>query len=411
LRRILLIFKNDLRRRLKSPLSVIILMVIPIFMTGIMGLVFAPSSNNQMARIQVLVTDNDGEIVSRFLKATFESPQMRGMFEISYVDEKVGINLMEDGRASALIIIPKGFSHLVLANKKAQLRVIKNPSEQFMPTIVEDFMRTYAVVISGFTQIFGDQLSALNLQTKKTSEGEGIEYLSRLMFSGQIKGFDQVISYINPLMINLKTELKKKVKKTTSFNLFTYILPAISVMFLLFIIEIFLREILSEREDGKLQRIMFSPIRVRELILGRIISGWLMGIMVYGLIIIVGILLFKIQWGNYGLIFIMVAITCFWIASFFALLNSFFKNKNQAGSFSAPIVMVFSAFGGSMVPINQLPDVFNLVSNLTINHWFAKGITLIIEGSFPLLPIVVILISGLILFTFAVKSLKKRILV
>jgi len=231
------------------------------------------------------------------------------------------------------------------------------------------------------------------------------------MFSGQIKGFDQVISYINPLMINLKTELKKKVKKTTSFNLFTYILPAISVMFLLFIIEIFLREILSEREDGKLQRIMFSPIRVRELILGRIISGWLMGIMVYGLIIIVGILLFKIQWGNYGLIFIMVAITCFWIASFFALLNSFFKNKNQAGSFSAPIVMVFSAFGGSMVPINQLPDVFNLVSNLTINHWFAKGITLIIEGSFPLLPIVVILISGLILFTFAVKSLKKRILV
>jgi len=145
LRRILLIFKNDLRRRLKSPLSVIILMVIPIFMTGIMGLVFAPSSNNQMARIQVLVTDNDGEIVSRFLKATFEYPQMRGMFEISYVDEKVCINLMEDGRASALIIIPKGFSHLVLANKKAQLRVIKNPSEQFMPTIVEDFMRNIGI--------------------------------------------------------------------------------------------------------------------------------------------------------------------------------------------------------------------------------------------------------------------------
>jgi ABC-2 type transport system permease protein len=384
-------------------------MVIPLFMTGIMGLVFGPSTKNQMPGIKVLVADNDQGIGAQFLLAAFESPQMKKMFQISYVNESEGFNIIEDGQASALIIIPSQFSRRVLKGEEIQLQIIKNPSEQFLPTIVEDFMRTYAVVISGFMQIFNDQLSAINLSDKSFSGGSKIADIGTLLATGTISGFDKIQAYLKPLMIDLKTEVEKTKKQAASFNLFTYIFPGISIMCLLFIIEIFLREILSEREDGKLQRIMFSPIRTRELILGRIFSGWMMGILVYVIMVVFGILIFDINWGNYLYVFIFVSITCFWIASFFALLNSFFKNKNQAGSFTAPIILVFSAFGGSMVPLNQLPDVLNLASSLTINYWFIKGITLITEGSFPLIPFVVVSASGYLLFIIAVKSLKNRI--
>jgi ABC-type multidrug transport system permease subunit len=182
-------------------------------------------------------------------------------------------------------------------------------------------------------------------------------------------------------------------------------------MFLLFIIEVFLRDILTEREDGKLQRMMFAPLRSMELITARILSGWLMGIMVYLVVVIAGGLIFSISWGNYGYLFLLITVTCFWIAAFFAMLNAFFKNKNQAGAFTSPIILVFSAFGGSILPVDQLPGAVNWFSSLTLNHWFITGTKTINAGEFPTLPIAVIAVSGVVLFLLASIFLKKRITV
>jgi len=156
---------------------------------------------------------------------------------------------------------------------------------------------------------------------------------------------------------------------------------------------------------------MFSPIRTREFIFARIISGWMMGILVYLVIVLLGVLLFNISWGNYLYLFVFVAVTCFWIAGFFALLNAFFKNKNQAGALTSPIILVFSAFGGSIIPVNQLPGAFHWVSDFTLNRWFIKGVEQIGSGSFPTLPFGVVFLSGMILFLLAEKFLKKRIIV
>ena len=146
-----------------------------------------------------------------------------------------------------------------------------------------------------------------------------------------------------------------------------------------------------------------------EFILGRIVSGWIMGILVYLVIVIMGAAVFSISWGNMGHLFIFVTISCFWIASFFALLNSFFKNKNQAGAITSPIILIFSAFGGSIIQVEQLPKGLGLVSNLTFNHWFITGARAINSGNFPWLPFSIIFVSAVILFLLAVLFLRRRI--
>ncbi len=50
------------------------------------------------------------------------------------------------------------------------------------------------------------------------------------------------------------------------------------------------------------------------------------------------------------------------------------------------IILVFSAFGGSIIPVNQMPGAFHWVSNITLNQWFIKGVEQIGSGSFPTLP-------------------------
>jgi ABC-2 type transport system permease protein len=414
MRRILLIFKNDVKRRLKSPYAVLVLLLIPVVMTGIIGAIFAPSQGeNKLPKIKVLVVDKDKNIGSKILLGTFDSPQLKEMFQVTIVDETEGKKLISKGKASALLVIPEKFSDHLIKAEKSEFLVIKNPSEQFLPDIVEEFMVTSSVIISGVVQVFETEIKAIDALTDIPMEQVSIAAMTPFLEQGKEK-IVTLNKFLSPLLIQLKEEVtgkKEEEEKGPAFNIFSFILPGMSVMFLLFIIEIFIRDILIEREDGKFQRMMFSPIRSMEYIFARIISGWVMGIVVCLVIVLVGILLFNINWGNYLYLFIFVTVTNCWIAAFFALLNSFFKNRRQSGAFTAPIILVFSVFGGSIIQVDQLPGAFRMVSYITLNRWFIKGVDLIRSGTFPTLHFAVLLLTGMILFLLASVFLKKRIVI
>lgn len=408
MKKILLIFKKDFKNRMKSPYAVLVLLFIPFLMTAILGLVFSPGEQeNALPKIKVLVVDKDKNIASKFLIQAFETPQMKDMFHISIVTEEEGKKLIAKGKASALIIIPKDFSDNILHGKKSQFRLIKNPSEQFLPVIVEEFMNTFAVIVSGFVQVFAEEINGVRLLTETPMENISITDMTPFLEKSRLK-IIALQDYLDPLLIQLKEEVKgkeKEEKKEPGFNIFGLILPAISIMFLLFIVEIFLRDILSERENGILQRIMFSAVRPVEYILAKMFSGVIMGMLAYFIIVLAGILIFDMSWGNYLYLLVLITVTCFWIACFFALVHSFFKNKNQAGGVTSAIVIVFSAFGGSMIPVDQMPAAFQQVSRFTLNYWFIKGAETIKQGDFPTLPLLIILSTAVILFFFAIMVL------
>ena len=411
MRRILLVFLNDARRRLKSPVAILVLMLTPLVMTGIIGSVFKPSGNNtELPKIKLLIVDKDVNIGSRFFLGSFSSPQIEDMFDISVVKEEEGMDLISKGKASALVIIPEDFSERIIKAEKSEFTVIKNPSEQFLPLIVEEFMNTYAVIISGFVVAFEPEIREIESLLDDNLEDIDIQDMVPFMEKGK-KKIEKIGSYLDPLLIQLKSEVKGKdaSESTAGLNIFAYILPGMSIMFLFFIIEIFIREILSEREDGKLQRMMFSPMKTGELILARILSGWIMGTFALLLIILTGVLLFGIKWGNYLSMFVLSAVVCFWIAAFFSLLNGFFKNRNQAGAFTAPIILGFSALGGSIFPVNNLPSGIQFFSRMTPNYWFIEGSLKIKDNIFPSLSIGIFLVTGVLLFILASFFLKKRI--
>ncbi len=409
MKRVLLIFKNDVKRRIKSPYTILVMLLIPIFMTGILGAIFSPSENT-LPKIKVLVVDKDKNIASKFLLGAFDSPQLKEMFQVSIVDETEGKKLISKGKASALIIIPEKFSDRLIKAEKSEFLVIKNPSEQFLPNVVEEFMATFAVIISGFVQVFEPEIKAVDRLLNIPLEQVSITAMTPFLEQSKSKILT-LKNYLSPLLIQMKEEVTGKKKEEPGLNIFSVVLPGMSIMFLLFIIEIFLRDILVEREDGKFRRMMFAPMRTMEFVFARIASGWVMGIFVYLVTVLLGILLFNIAWGNYLYLFIFTTVTCLWIAAFFALLDSFFKNRNQAGVFTAPIIMVFSVFGGSILPVNQMPEAVRWVSFMTLNHWFIKGVEQIRSGSFPLIPFGILVLSGVLLFLLASQFLKKRITV
>jgi len=411
MRRIFLILGNDIRRHLKAPLVIIIFIAIPLVMTGLIGLVFGPrTENSRLPPIPVLLVDNDKGFVAKLMLGAFDVDEMKKMFQVTVIGEEEGRQRMEAGKASAMVIIPERFTFDLLEIKPVVLTVIKNPAEQFLPDVVEEFMNTLAVMLSGAVQAFADEARGIRAMLDSPLATFSWEALAPEFGKAQKK----VIAagkYLNPLLIRLKEEETQAAGVKTRFtqvDLFSAVLPGMAIMFLLFIVQTLMRDLLSEREDGKLRRMMTTPLRPLELISARLLGGWIMGMIVLLVMVAAGTLVFRVKWGPFGYFLILGAVASFWTAALFGLLHALFRNRNQAGALSAPIILAFSLFGGSMMNPEAMPKAFRAVGILTPNRWFIDGAALIRDGRLPWAALLVLAVSGLVLMALAVRALRRR---
>ena len=154
MKKIFVIFLCDFKRRMKNPISIFLMMLIPLVITLLVGLVFGGQGEQKLPAIKVLLVDNDGGVVSGFLKNGMQQDTLAKMIDLKVVDSDTGEKLMENGKASALIEIPENFSRDFLDRKPAEIRLVKNPAETFLPVIVEEMVKTMVVLLDRAAFVF-----------------------------------------------------------------------------------------------------------------------------------------------------------------------------------------------------------------------------------------------------------------
>lgn len=412
MRRLLLVLGNDVKRHLKSPAAILIFIAIPMVMTALIGLIFAPrTEESALPPIPVVLVDHDKNVASKILLGAFDADRLKKMFEVTVADEAEGRKRMEKGRASAIVIVPEKFTLDLLDARTTTLTVVKNPAEQFLPDVVEEFMNTLAVMLSGAVQAFAAEAKGIRAMLDAPVDSIPWAALGPELGKAQKKVL-AARRVLDPLLLGIKAEKTKSSgagTQITKRDLFSIMLPGMAVMFLLFIVQTIMRDIISEREDGKLRRLMTTPLRPMELIGARLAGGWIMGLAVLLVMAALGTLIFRARWGNFGYFLLLGAAASFWIAAFFGLFGALVRNRNQAGALGAPIILAFSLFGGSMMNPEAMPRAFRAVGVLTPNRWFIDGAALVRDGRFPLLPLIVFVVVGLALAALAVPALRRRI--
>jgi ABC-2 type transport system permease protein len=325
-------------------------------------------------------------------------------------DETDGRKRMEKGKASAMIVVPERFTLDLLEAKTTTLTVVKNPAEQFLPDVVEEFMNTLAVMLSGAVQAFAEEARGIRAMLDGPIASFPWDKLGPELGKAQ-KKMVAAEKVLNPLLLGLKEEETPAAGAKTRFtqrDLFSIMLPGMAIMFLLFIVQTLMRDIISEREDGKLRRMMTTPLRPMELVGARLVGGWVMGVAVLLVMVAVGTLIFRAHWGPFGYFLLLGAAASFWTAAFFGLFHALVRNRNQAGAFAAPIILAFSLFGGSMMNPEAMPKAFLAVGTVTPNRWFIDGAALVRDGKFPAASLLVLVGSGLVLAALAVPALRRR---
>ena len=80
---------RDLKRTANAPVGTLLMLLIPLILSGIIGLSFGSGGDGaQLPKIKLLVLDRDGGILSRFLSSGLSQEQASAYLDVRYVGEE-----------------------------------------------------------------------------------------------------------------------------------------------------------------------------------------------------------------------------------------------------------------------------------------------------------------------------------
>lgn len=370
------LLKKDLLRRYKNPLGFIVLIILPLVLVGLMGLVFAPSNNNNVLQpIKLQIEDHDQSFLSKMLPGAFGSDQLASMFDVQPVDSGKGRAMMDAGKASALLIIPEDFGADVFDGKPTKLILIKNPGEAFSPKIAEETVFIFAEGLDRLFRLAEEPLSAIRENVKAQQDITDAETAQiSIMFSRLIR---QVEVYLFPPLITLeKAEADNEQNQSNTVNIFGYILAGVMVMSLFFVLDNVAKDIFVEQENRTLYRIKTSPASLRQYALSKMLSTGLVGLLSHFLVWALGSLIFQIHFAPTQLFrFIVFSfVILFSLTALILFLYTVLRSRSQASAIIPIIVIFFSMVGGSMIPVNSLPDFIQKMAVVSPVYWAVNGL-------------------------------------
>ncbi len=184
-----------------------------------------------------------------------------------------------------------------------------------------------------------------------------------------------------------------------------------TVFFLFFAVGFGVFNLLAERHDGTLRRLLAAPIARSSIIGGKLLTSILAG-MICGAILVVAttMAIDGVEWGDpvgVGLLLIAYVVAA---AGIVALVTSLARTAQQAQIISTQVGTVLGILGGAFFPVS-LGGWLDRLQVVSPHRWFMRGIEDLGTGELSaiVLPMVVLLAIGIMTCALALGGLGRRL--
>jgi ABC-2 type transport system permease protein len=196
-------------------------------------------------------------------------------------------------------------------------------------------------------------------------------------------------------------------------DIYVFMFPGIMYFWVFFIGQGPMQEILTERDDHTLQRIMGSPATLPVFLLSKMVRCFLLCGMIQALLLLVSAGLFGIGWGRPLHLFAVVVVCAFSVTGVLSLLYAVAKTRDQAFALSHTVVVVSGLVGGSFFPIEDMPAMLQSFGRFAPNHWAIVALQSVAFAQPPetlIRPLVVLSAVGLVGSVAALLLLSRRLI-
>jgi ABC-2 type transport system permease protein len=388
---------NDIKIEFSERSTIIFYLILPVVFTAIIGIGLG-GSYGASTKINLPVVDEDNSVEAQKLKDILGQGEV---VNLTSYDTLASARKDLNGQSyPAILVIPQGFGTVLENGQSAHLTLIEQASGDVMS--VEQAVQSASEQLGSAITI-ADQSTSLAAAVRPfASDAERQAYRQT-----NLDAANQALS--NPsAQAELVQSNGQNVAQASSFKqsaagqLVTWVLIT-----LLGGSEVFV----NERLGGTLRRLLTTPSSKGTIILGKIVGRFLLGAVQIALLVGVGALLFKINWGH-DLLALAVILTAFAIAgtALGVMLGAFARTTRQAGGLSVMLSMLLAALGGAWWPMEITPAAYQTVVKVLPSTWAMSGLTSVVmngQGLIAILPQTGILLGFAVVF-FAIGIWKLK---
>ena len=380
MRRVRLLVVKDLKRKIRAPLGLLVVLAFPLLFAGMIGLVFG-SKGESVPRVRLLVENRDGDsFLSGSLVSALTSTQMAEYFDVKVVHDE-GAALMEKGEASALLRIPEGFASDLLDGRPMTLALVRNPAEGILPEIAEQSARMLVEVLDGGARVLRGPLDDLR-PFIGTGKPEITDQSVAAISVAVRHAFDGAATFLTPPAITLADAFVtrapasepsgRKKNPDSALNIFLFVLPGVAVYALFLVGDQGMRDLLTEMAAGTLRRQMAGPIDAGTLVLAKAAFTAVLAGIAAALLAIVGAFAGGAGVDPAGFVLLSLALVLA-VTGASATIYGLARNERQGATLASLVYLVLAFAGGAFIPLQSLPPAVRAVAVISPFYWATAG--------------------------------------
>lgn len=354
--------RRDWRRRWRDPLALALWLGIPLVIGGLIVLAMGGRTGSQPKARVLVVLHDDGLLGKLLLQAL--SSERAGVIAAERVEEAQGRELLERGEASALLVVPQGFTNAVWSEWPITLELVTNPSQRILPGIVSESLALLSETVFYAHRVLGADLRAVLDASVRRDELE----LARAAV-GMSRGLERVAGYAFPPAIEVRTQVRaaEGAELPAKRSPAAYFLPAMLMMALLFMAEGLADDVWREKHSGALRRILSSPSGAWTSLVGKQLAGWALMAAVALAVCSIGALMFELAPWRALLAALWSSLAGAVFLALLTLLKLFASSQRAAGVLGNLVLFPVLMLGGSFVPFEMMPRWLVEIGRFTPN--------------------------------------------
>ncbi len=358
---------------LRDPRSLGMAIAIPMLLLILFGYALTLDVDN----VPMVIWDQDKSQVSQDLILDFKgSPYFK---IIGYADGYPMLqDMIDENRAMMALVIPKDFSALTGAYQKAPVQLLVDGSDSNTATIAIGYVD--AVVSRYNTRLVSEAVSRMGIRASAP-----VDMRSRVWFNPDLKSRN-------------------------------YIIPGIIAVIMMIIAALLTSlTVAREWEQGTMEQLIATPVKGRELVAGKLLPYFAIGLMDVVIAVGMGQFMFHVPLrGSVALLFLLSGIFLMGALSLGMLIS--IATKNQLLASQMAIITTFLPtflLSGFAFAISNMPKAVQALSHIVPARYFMvilkgiylKGVGLKVLG----MQVVYLFLFSFITINLAVRKFKKKV--
>jgi ABC-2 type transport system permease protein len=376
---------KDIKRKLRAPVGLIAVLAFPLLFAGMIALAFGKGSG--VPKVRMLVANEDDGLLASGVASVFTSQQASKFFDAKTVTAAHGLELMEQGKASVLLTIPKGFTQDVLDGKRVTLRLLRNPAEGILPEIAEQTVGALADVLDGGRRVFDKPIADLNPLLKDDDKAPADADVVAVSLAVK-RAIESMSGLLNPPAIALESEMfdnvtvssppKERKNEDAPSSIFLLVLPGVAVYGLFLVADQGMRDVMTERVLGTLRRQLAGPVTPETIIFAKALYTAVLAASAIVVIGGVGAAVLSTPVSIPAFLLLSAALVLA-VTGTTAVIYGVSSTERQASTLGNIIFLAMGFLGGGFIQIEGLPPMVRGIAPFTPLYWGTQGYRAVLE--------------------------------